>query len=43
MQRRMKLVPLIAATRVAGTAAASVQTYDRFGNSRGVATARASA
>ncbi|MBK3666561.1 hypothetical protein JJE66_35795 [Bradyrhizobium diazoefficiens] len=32
MQRRMKLVPLIAATRVAGTAAASAQTYDRFGN-----------
>ncbi|KJC34586.1 hypothetical protein [Bradyrhizobium sp. LTSP857] len=32
MQRQMKLSFLIAATLVAGTAAASAQTYDRFGN-----------
>jgi hypothetical protein len=32
MQRQMKLSFLIAATLIAGTAAASAQTYDRFGN-----------
>lgn len=32
MQRTTKLVSLIAATLVAGTAAASAQGYDRFGN-----------
>ena len=32
MQNRSKLVGLIAASLIAGTAAASAQTYDRFGN-----------
>jgi hypothetical protein len=32
MQRHIKLASLIAATFILGTAAASAQTYDRFGN-----------
>ncbi len=32
MQNKSKLLCLIAASLIAGTAAASAQTYDRFGN-----------
>lgn len=35
MQRNINLIPLVAATLIAGTAGAMAQGYDRFGNSVG--------